>query len=251
METLQPVSAIASQTNLHDPAPHTPPFTPARGKRRLERSDSPASSIHPTETCSPAKKIVKRTVSDHVKVEELKEGDVGYQTDVEVIYPQELEEAESNSDGDDEMSSTDADDPDELITRRLSRMCYDDRPEADFEKERRRRHLMRRAGDRASFKRSHSQSLKSDDMDFTTDLDAMDDHDLTASQRRLRRRVRGPRDAEVVYEEVLRSSPEPGMTTAAPLSGLGGLATPPSTGAKHVPAEDFHSAAVDVEMSED
>lgn len=249
MEILRSVLDLPSETmTLSEPAPRTPPYTPHRAKRRLERSDSPASSIHPAETCSPAKKIVKRTASDHVKVEELVEGDLGYQSDIESIYPEELEEAASNSDGDDEMSSSDSDGPDEAITRRLSRLSCGELSEVDFEKERRRRHVMRRAGEKAAFKRSHSQSVKSD-TDVTTDPDAMDDQDLIASRRRLRRRVHGPREAEEVLEDVPRSSPEV-YTTKTATNSRGDLTTPPSMSMEPV-AFTSNSDVMDVDMSSD
>jgi len=177
--------------------PQTPPYTPHRnkGKRRLERSDSPASvaSVHPAETSSPAKKAARCAETDEVKVEELAEGDAGYHADMDVILPEELEEI-SSSDGDDEIGSDMAGDPSDAragsISSRLSRLrCDDEDEEAKFEQGRRLRRLSKRMGSRV-FKRSHSQSVNSDG--GVTDADAMPDHDLPASQRRLRRRTRGP-----------------------------------------------------------
>jgi hypothetical protein len=218
METLHPTSGFTSEASLPSAArPHTPPYTPRhhyrpnKGKRRLERSDSPPSSIHPTETSSPAKKAAKRVARDSVKVEELTEGDVGYHTDLDVVYPEELEEVDS-SDGDDELSSTDGDKSDTgALTRRLSRMrCGDENAETNFEKGRRLRRMSKRMGSRV-FKRSHSESIKGDSE--VTDLDAMNDHDRAASQRRLRRRVRGPTDG-IALEDIPRSSPEVGSGSA-------------------------------------
>lgn len=208
----------------------TPPYTPlARGKRRPERSDSPAPSIHPAETTSPPKKAAKHdTVVNDVKVEELAESEAGYWADEEVVYPDELEEVNS-SDGDDEMSSSDDDDDAHSdttgIARRLSRLrCGDEDAEENFERERHRRHLTRRMSARL-FKRTHSQSVKGDTED--TDADAIDDQDLESSQRRLRRRVRGPREAEtdVMVEETM-SSPLESSRQRSDMEGLQSPETP-------------------------
>ncbi|KAK4545082.1 hypothetical protein LTR36_003633 [Oleoguttula mirabilis] len=206
MQRFHSPSGFSSEASISG-RPHTPPYTPrrAKGKRRLERADSPASSVHPAETTSPAKKIAKRATVDNVRVEELAEGDVGFMTDIDVVYPEELEEVPS-SDGDDELSPSDDEHSDTGMTRRMSRLhCGDENAEVEFEKGRRLRRMSKRMSSRI-FKRSHSQSVNSDAE--TTDVDAMADQDIAASQRRLRRRVRGPREAELVFEEMQRSSPE-------------------------------------------
>lgn len=191
---------------------NTPPYTPARrSKRRLERSATPASragSTHPTETISPARKIVKRSSIDNIKVEELVEGDVGYVTDVDVVYPDELEENSTDSNSEDTMS--DASDVEAAgLTRRLSRLrCGDDR-EVEFEQLRQRLHLDRRAGPRP-YKRSHSQSVSHEVA--PPDPEGMDDHDVAASRRRLRRRTRGPSDV---------STENPGILAVSLASGSG------------------------------
>lgn len=181
--------------------PATPPVTPARNKRRLDRSDSPASSIHPAETTSPAKKVVKRSSRDNIRVEELTEGDLGYATDIDVIYPEELEEYDSES------SSSEYDGPDtpNAMARRLSRLtCNDDEGTA----QRRQRHLRRRAGSRL-FKRTHSQSVESDGEEL--EPEQLDAHDVGSSARRLRRRVRGPgQRSSLVFEDIPRSEPDAG-----------------------------------------
>lgn len=228
MATIQhsPRGGFTSETSLAGQPPRTPPYTPHRhknrGKRRLDRrSDSPASSIHPAETSSPAKKAAKRAAAaaaaagDTFQVEELGEGDLGYTTDldVDVVYPQELEEVET-SDGDDELSSSSSEDEDEdeaAIARRLSRLrCGDENAEADFEKGRRLRRMSKRMGSRV-FKRSHSETVKSE-VEEVMDAEAMDDQDVAGSQRRLRRRVRGPKGAEeeVGFEDAVRSESEVG-----------------------------------------
>jgi len=158
---------------------------------------------------SPATKAARRAATDHVKVEELVEGDVGYQTDADVVYPEELEEA-GTSDGDDELSDTESDQSEVgpgSISRQLSRMrCGDENAEAKFEQGRRQRRLSRRMGSRL-FKRSHSQSVKSD---TEVDADAMDDQDVAASQRRLRRRTRGPDGTDMMFEDLPTSSADAG-----------------------------------------
>ncbi|KAK3709960.1 hypothetical protein LTR37_010579 [Vermiconidia calcicola] len=202
---------LAPEASLSGNAPHTPPYTPHRNKRPLERNDSPASarSIQPAETTSPAKRAAKRRqVQDDVKVEELTEGDAGYTTDLDVVYPEELEEVESDSDNEYESSDDDDDnDPGTGIADRLSRLGCDDSPEAEFEKKRRENRLRKRKDSRV-FKRSHSQSVKGDTE--ATDSDAMGDHDLTASARRLRRRVGGPTEVKVLFDDAPRGSPETG-----------------------------------------
>lgn len=214
METLYSTSGFTSEASLSG-RPHTPPYTPARAtKRRLERSDSPAStigSIHPAETRSPAKKAAKRAATDDIQVEELTEGDIGYLTDIDVVYPDELEEI-SSSDSDEDRDATDVSETEAThLTRKLSRLRCGDDQEVDFEQRRRQRHIEKRGGSRM-FKRTHSQSVKSET--DVTDVDAMDDHDIGASQRRLRRRVRGPREAGIAFED-LRSSPEASNASAA------------------------------------
>ena len=203
METLSSTSGFGTEPNLTGNAPHTPPYTPYRTKRPTDLNDSPASarSIQPIETESPAKPS-REQVENEVVVEELVEGDAGYMTDVEVVYPHELEEAESASE-DDSGSDEDSESGDG-ISSRLSRLGCDDSPEAEFEKKRRAEHLRKRRDSRI-FKRSHSQSVKSDDTDVT-DPDAMADHDVHASARRLRRRVRGPNEVNAGMDEVVRSS---------------------------------------------
>lgn len=206
MEMLQPTSAPSPDPkgqSRHDP--HTPPYTPYRAKRRFERSDSPASvsSIQPAETTSPAKKAAKRAVPDNVRVQELVEGDLGYVTDIDVVHPEELEEKLS-SDSEDEYSDEDGDDSDTGISQRFQQLGCEDSGEAEFEKKRRENHLRRRTSSRL-FKRAHSETIKSDSE--VSDVEAMGDHDLSSTARRLRRRVRGPSGIEVF--DAPRSSPEP------------------------------------------
>ena len=209
METLQPTSGFTSEASLSGNLPHTPPYTPHHPvKRRLERSDSPASarSLHPAETESPATKPPKRAVHDEVEIEELTEGDVGYITDIDVVYPEELEEVDSETE-EDEQNTSDEDESDSGISKEFSRLGCDDGAEAEFERRRRAKRARRRSTLR-TFKRSHSQSVKSESETF--DTEAMGDHDLGVSARRLRRRVRGPDGVRIQLKDTPRSSVEPG-----------------------------------------
>lgn len=205
METLSPTTEFGIKASLPGKEPHTPPYTPHRNKRPIDLNDSPASarSVQPTETESPDKPA-KEQIKDEVVVEELTEGDAGYITDIELVYPHELEEIESSSEHDSDDLSDNKSDDDHEISSRLSRLGCDDSPEAEFERKRRAAHLKKRRDSRV-FKRSHSQSVKSDDTDVT-DPDAMADHDVVASARRLRRRVRGPNESEAGIDGVVRSS---------------------------------------------
>jgi hypothetical protein len=215
METLRPFPGFASDATRPSYSDRTtPPYTSVRQKRRLERSDSPASSIHPVETSSPAKKLVKRATTDTVIVSELTEADPGYHTDLDVVYPQELEELSSFSDEDEHNISTDDWDSDAeqqiALTTRLGRLdCTDDyegKDEAEMEQRRQEARLHRRHASRA-FKRSHSQSVKSESAGTATlpnltdvDVDAMDDQDFSGRVRRLRRRTKGPGGLKELFE---------------------------------------------------
>lgn len=133
------------------------------------------------------------------------EGDAGYITDIDVVYPEELEERTSSI-GEHDNSDDEGNDSDTGISRRFQQLACEDSEEAAFERKRRESHVRKRASSRL-FKRSHSQSIKSDTE--ASDAEAMGDHDLSSSVRRLRRRVRGPSGIEI-FDDVPRSSPEPG-----------------------------------------
>jgi hypothetical protein len=244
METLSSTSGFASEASLPGNAPHTPPYTPHRAKRPLERNDSPASvrSIHPAETSSPAKKAAKKQVKDDVKVEELTEGDAGYITDIDVVYPHELEEIETDSDhssdgGDEEHEFSDD------IASRLSRLGCDDSPEGQFERKRRAEHLRRRRDSRV-FKRSHSQSVKSDTE--VTDPEAMADHDVAASARRLRRRVRSPTGFDSGMDDVTSSPTQPvGLASSPEIRGRPGTADDTASSGRDYDEHDAMDVDVD------
>ena len=119
LEALYSTSGFTSEASLSGHRLHTPPYTPHRAtKRRLERADSPAStvgSIHPADTHSPAKKAAKRSVPDNITVEELAEGDAGYSADIDVVYPEELEENDSDDTASERFSDTDEDESEDLL----------------------------------------------------------------------------------------------------------------------------------------
>lgn len=143
-------------------------------------------------------------------------------TDVDVVYPDELEE-NSNTDTDDEGTMTDVSDPEAAgLTRRLSRLrCGDDR-ELDFEQWRQQVHLDKRIP--RTYKRSHSQSVRNESS--LPDPEAMADHDVGISQRRLRRRTRGPSDAPGHFPSVLPASPTSGSGYVTAVEGDAGASTP-------------------------
>jgi hypothetical protein len=217
METLHSKLGFASQTSLHAAhyPPATPPYTPAKYKRPFERSDSPASSIHPTETSSPAKKVLKRTASDNVLVVELPDSDIGSFTTTDVVSPSELEEAEDclseiHSDVVELVEPTyesDSDsDSDSGISTRFSRLGFEEQEEQEeMAQKRRERRLSKRVSIRV-FKRPHSQSANS--ASGATDTDDPNERSGDASARRLRRRVLSPVGGPIDWEDA-RSSQDP------------------------------------------
>ncbi|EME42491.1 hypothetical protein DOTSEDRAFT_73358 [Dothistroma septosporum NZE10] len=214
LEALYCTSGFTSEASLSGHRLHTPPCTPHRAtKRRLERADSPAStvgSVHPADTHSPAKKAAKRSVPDNITVEELAEGDAGYSADIDVVYPEELEENDSDNSDSDRFSDTEEDES-EGLPEVLSNLHVNE--ERAFWEGRNQKRSEKRASLR-SYKRSHSQSVKSDAPD-PADIDAKNDHDHKSGQRRQRRRVQGPRETGLAHEIPLPSSPEPGGYNSA------------------------------------
>jgi hypothetical protein len=220
METLHSKLGFATQTSLHaaHKPPATPPYTPAKYKRPFERSDSPASSIHPTETSSPAKKVLKRTSSDNVLVVELPDSDIGSFAATDVVSPSELEEAEDylsdvHSDivelVEEPAYESDSDsDSDSGISTRFSRLDFEEQEEQEeMAQKRRERRLSKRSSIRV-FKRPHSQSANS--ASGVTDTDDANERNGDASARRLRRRVLSPVGGPIDWEDAM-SSPEPGV----------------------------------------
>jgi hypothetical protein len=193
-------------------SPATPPYTPAKAKRPFDKSDSPASSIHPTETSSPAKKVLKRTASDGVLVVELPDNDSGSLVGVSAVSPAELEEAEDYlSESQSELDDSEHDsepESDSGISERFSKLNCDEQEE---ELEMTQKRLQRKLGKRTSlrmFKRLHSQTTNSDNED--ADADERNDRSGGASIRSVRRRMLSPvpNGDPIDWEEAM-SSPEP------------------------------------------
>jgi hypothetical protein len=204
---------FTSQTNLsaHN-SPATPPYTPAKYKRPFDTSNSPASSIHPTETSSPAKKVLKRTASDGVLVVELADNDLGSPVGVSAISPAELEEAEdylSESQSEVDESEDDSEpESDSGISDRFSKLnCNEQEEELEMTQKRLQRRLSKRTSMRM-FKRLHSQTTNSDNED--ADTDERNDRSGGASIRSVRRRMLSPvpNGDPIDWEEAM-SSPEP------------------------------------------
>lgn len=213
MATLHAKSSFTftSQTSLSThTSPATPPYTPTKYKRSLEVSNSPASSIHPTETISPAKKALKRTASDGVLVIELRDNDFESVVGADAISPAELEEAEDYlSESQSEVDDSDDDsgpESDSGISDRFSKLnCDEQEEELEMIQKRLQRRLSKRTSLRV-FKRLHSQTTNSENGD--TDTDDPNDHSGSANARRLRRRMLSPVGKPIDWEEAM-SSPEP------------------------------------------
>lgn len=213
VETCCPLADFPSENSLSG-RPHTPPYTPSRlevnrSKRtRLDRSHSPASlagSVHPAETTSPANTPAKKRIAtDDIKVEEISEHDVGYMGDVDVIHPYDTESADSNDhDSDAEQdTATDMSDTEATnLTKRLSGMRFGDARDRVLETKRQRRQRERRGI--PTSKRTHSTSVRGEPE--ALDPEAMDDHDLECSKRRLRRRTLPPEENQWLSAVILPS----------------------------------------------
>jgi len=215
--------------------PHTPPRTPRKAMNpSLSRAHSPpsrASSVHPFETTSPVRKVIKVLVEDDIEVIELPNDETSNTiSDAELVYPESSEEPsseteddendEDDEDDDDDDDQSDADDEDDddededddddvssqcsdsstsEIALELSGLRCSDKQELRFHETRQQRHREKRRDSRV-YKRSHSISAKSES--GNVDPDAMDDHDCPVAQRRLRRRTRGPGDFEFDLERL-------------------------------------------------
>lgn len=214
---------MMSESEIHNVSrPHTPPYTPGRNKLPLgSRAASPVSSIHPTETISPPKKTAAKLLAENVlegvQVEELSEIDLAYMERADLVYPGGFEEFTEDETGDIEMSdiSESEEGSDFGVARKLSQLyCEDEVGEAEMRKTQKHRRWSKRHGLRP-YKRSHSQSIKSDSE--ATDNDARDDQDLGKSARRMRRRVNGPEQSSI---ELMLSEEESGMPRYANSSAL-------------------------------
>lgn len=210
----------ADMEPLAQSRPHTPPYTPSRTKIGFQRTESPAPSIHPTETVSPSKPVgVPSEVPSTVIVQELVEGHPDYLADIELVYPDELEEYDNASGLMSDISDSE-EDSDYVMSNRMSQLqCEDKAGEAKMQRIRKERRLSKRLA-RRPFKRRHSQSGKSESE--ATDVDAMDDQDLASSARRLRRRTKGPDVAACHPDLSLSLSPDSSQPPSPSIPRFGG-----------------------------
>lgn len=184
----------------------------------LAGADSPSDSS--PETNSPPQEsdqqlpVQTRIVSEaDFTIEELREDDVGYNADVEVIRPDGYEDTDS--------AEVDAD-----LSGKFGEMqCRDS--EDDVEEQARQYNQKKKRWSSGLFKRTYSQSLGSDTEN--EDVETMDAHDVGSSARRLRRRIRGPGDrSSLVFEDNLNNNvveveePEAAGAATAPPSLLTG-----------------------------
>ncbi|KZF21801.1 hypothetical protein L228DRAFT_160259 [Xylona heveae TC161] len=123
---------------------------------------------------------------DGLVIEEVEEDSNNVDTSAEHIHPDHYEEVEEVIPSADESVRSVVDN--NGIVGGLRKLSCDDDTESQSEQERR-DHRRRKRGNTGLFKRSHSQSVGSS---ADVDVDALDDHDVRWSARRLRRRVRGP-----------------------------------------------------------
>ncbi|KAI9816559.1 MAG: hypothetical protein M1827_001691 [Pycnora praestabilis] len=129
-------------------------------------------------------------------IEELRDSDISYGSDIEVLHPDQYEDVGSARDKLENFGE-DADKVDEQRNNILSGLqmlhCDDDEgpPGPTYEHDRRYRKKKKRwsAG---IFKRTHSQSIGSDS--DSNDSEILDAQDIGSSARRMRRRVKGPGD---------------------------------------------------------
>ena len=230
--------------------PHTPPYTPLQAtKRAMSRNASPtsrASSIHPAETSSPARKIVEVFSTDNIEVVELDDNDLRSISDAEIVHPDDSEDpTEDDNSGDDEdededededdedddedddsdeadddddsdEADDDDDDDDESTASDASSSTYADQlarqlsglrcSEQDLLRFHQLRQQRRHDRRRDSQLGKRSHSKSAQSESGHVDADALDDHDCLVAQRRLRRRTRGPGDLDFDYEQLKKSA---------------------------------------------
>lgn len=166
----------------------------------LSSRPSTASGIPPPPSSSEHSEEASVSSSKHKRVVEHAEfvlEEIGteseYNSETEVVLPDKLEEASSEKAAEERLEA------DTNIIGTFKKLTCDSGSDSDDEQARRYRQKKKRwsAG---IFKRTHSQSVEGDsDID---DSEALDDHDVGASARRLRRRVRGPGDrSSLVFED--------------------------------------------------
>jgi hypothetical protein len=129
-------------------------------------------------------------------VEELSENDIDYDSDTEVVRPDQTEDAESDKDEAEVKTPHEKDLIDSLKNLHCNPEAQEkaqEFEEAQLSKYRRRKKRWSLGGKK---KRSHAQSVGSDSSD-NADIELVEDfHQLGASARRLRRRTQGPADGE-------------------------------------------------------
>jgi hypothetical protein len=129
-------------------------------------------------------------------VEELSENDIGYDTDTEIVRPDQTEDAESDKDETDVGATHEKDLIDSLKNLHCDPEAQEkaqEFEEAQLSKYRQRKKRWSIGGKK---KRSHAQSVGSDSSD-NADIELLEDfHQLGASARRLRRRTQGPADGD-------------------------------------------------------
>ncbi|KAK4992909.1 hypothetical protein LTR50_000815 [Elasticomyces elasticus] len=154
---------------------------------------------------SSARNRSTQTLEDEqgLQVEELLDDDIGYDSDIEIYYPDELEEMDSDMDERDEPVMQERYDLDATIVRQFRGMHCEDNDSSEQERTEQKRERIRKRWGPGLLKRTHSQSVGSDT--DVEDAEALDAHDVELSARRLRRRVRGPGDGSPLMFEDLPS----------------------------------------------
>ncbi|EON63758.1 hypothetical protein W97_02986 [Coniosporium apollinis CBS 100218] len=133
--------------------------------------------------------------STDLDLEEVFETDPGYDSDIEVVWPDNYEEATSSKADEDDMGVPTG------IVRGIEQLRCDGDSDGAEERQRRWDRRRMRWSARPYNKRSHAESVEgASDPD---DLEAIDDHDVGMSARRLRRRTRGPNDrSSWIFEDI-------------------------------------------------
>lgn len=179
-----------------------------------EPGDSSPETDSPSQESDQQIPVQTQTVSEaDFTIEELRDEDVGYNGDIEVIRPDSYEDTDS--------AEVDMD-----LSGRFGEMqCRD--LEDEVEEQTRRYNQKKKRWSSGLFKRTYSQSLGSDTEN--EDAEAMDAHDVGSSARRLRRRIRGPGDrSSLVFEDnsndnivEIEEPEDAGVEIASPSLSLG------------------------------
>jgi hypothetical protein len=129
------------------------------------------------------------------ELEEIDDSDPSYDSDTEVVRPDQCEDAKSEKELGEHLEAETG------IVSDFSKLKCEG--ESNDEDEQRRSYRKKKKRWSAGiFKRSHSQSVGSDTDD--EDREALDAHDLGSSARRMRRRVRGPSDnrSSLIFDDI-------------------------------------------------